>query len=317
MDQLRDIITDGWSQRPELFTKLLLSVLIALVLWGIHTLILRIVWRNTERVTVRYRWRKGSSYATLGAAVVLIGFLWLDASKSLGTFLGLLSAGLAIALRDLIADLAGWLFILWRRPFELGDRIEIGAHAGDVIDIRFFQFTLLEIRNWVGADQSTGRIIHIPNGKVLSDSIANYSKGFQYIWHEIPVLITFESNWRRAKELLLDIAQRHDEDLSVTAQQRVKEAARRFLIFYSTLTPTVYTTVRESGVLLTVRYLCEPRRRRGSEERIWEDVLDAFAKESDIALAYPTNRMVWLDSRPPDDQRQHATGTKPPGFPER
>lgn len=298
MDGLRNLFPDGWQHSPELSTKLLLSVLIAGGLWGLHALLLRLIWRHTDRVDLRYRWRKVSSYVTLALCVVLLGFLWLDASKSLGTFLGLLSAGLAIALRDPVSAFAGWLVIVLRRPFEVGDRIEIGDHAGDVIDIRFLEFTLLEIRGWVDADQSTGRVIHIPNGRVLSEAIVNYCKGFQYIWNEIPVLITFESDWRKAKKIMLDIACRHDEDLSVAAQERVKEAARRFLIHYSTLTPTVYTGVRDSGILLTIRYLCEPRRRRGSEERIWEDLLDAFARERDIAFAYPTQRVQLDGDRP-------------------
>lgn len=191
----------------------------------------------------------------------------------MATFLGLASAGLAIALRDPVINLAGWAFILWRRPFDVGDRIQIGEHAGDVIDVRIFQFTLMEIGNWVAADQSTGRIIHVPNGRIFSEVLANYSKGFQYIWNEIPVLVTFESDWEKAKALLQEIADRHAAHLSQSAEERVRRAASRFMIKYSQLTPTVYTQVEASGVLLTIRYLCEPRWRRSSAHAIWEDVL--------------------------------------------
>jgi len=62
------------------------------------------------------------------------------------------------------------------------------------------------------------------------------------------------------------------------------------MIFYSKLTPTVYTSVRDCGVLLTIRYLCDPRRRRSTEESIWEDILHAFADNDDIDFAYPTQR---------------------------
>ena len=172
----------------------------------------------------------------------------------------------------------------------MGDRVQIGSNAGDVIDIRVFQFTLMEIGNWVGADQSTGRVIHIPNGRVFTESLANYSKGFQYIWNEVAVLITFESNWRKAKEILLGIGAKHAEELSATAEERVRRAARKFMIFYTKLTPTVYTAVKDSGVLLTIRYLCEPRKRRDSEEAIWEDILTKFAGCDDVDFAYPTRR---------------------------
>jgi len=202
----------------------------------------------------------------------------------------LLSAGLAIALKDLVSDFAGWLFIISRRPFSVGDRIQIGNHAGDVIDIRVFQFTLMEIGNWVNADQSTGRIIHVPNGKILNEILANYSKGFQYIWNEVPVLITFESNWKEAKKILQKIADKDAERLSKAAERRVKEASKKFMILYSKLTPIVYTSVNDSGVLLTIRYLCEPQRRRDSEQAMWEDILKEFGLHKDISFAYPTQR---------------------------
>jgi len=201
-----------------------------------------------------------------------------------------LSAGIAIALKDVVANFAGWLFIISRRPFSVGDRIQIGNYAGDVIDTRVFQFTLLEIGNWVNADQSTGRIVHIPNGMVLSEVLANYSKGFQYIWNEIPVLITFESNWKKAKKILQKIADKDAEQLSKAAEKRVKEASKKFMILYSKLTPIVYTSVQDSGVLLTIRYLCEPQRRRDSEQVIWEDILKEFTRNNDIDFAYPTQR---------------------------
>ena len=105
--------------------------------------------------------------------------------------------------------MVGWCFILIRQPFKVGDRIQIGKVAGDVIDIRFFNFQLNEIGNWVDADQSTGRIIHIPNGIVFTEPQANYTAGFQYIWNEIPVLVTFESDWKKAKQLLTDIVNHH------------------------------------------------------------------------------------------------------------
>ena len=101
-----------------------------------------------------------------------------------------------------MTNLAGWVFIAIRKPFAVGDRIEIGDHTGDVIDMRLFQFTLVETGNWVDADQSTGRIIHIPNGWVFRQSTANYTAGFNFIWNEIPVTVTFESNWEKARDIL-------------------------------------------------------------------------------------------------------------------
>jgi len=153
-----------------------------------------------------------------------------------------------------------------------------------------FQFTLNEIGAWVQADQSSGRIIHVPNGKVFTDPVANYNKGFRYIWNEVPVLVSFESNWRKAKQILTKIAVKHAEHLTAQAEQELLEASRQYLINYRKLTPIVYTKVVDSGVQLTIRYLIEPRKRRGTEHAIWEEILTEFAACPDIDLAYHTVR---------------------------
>lgn len=271
--------------------NLLLSGALLLVLLLVRWTVLRIVARLSDNVRIRYRWKKATAYLTFLAAIPLLAGVWLEGFPALGTYLGLVSAGIAIALKDPVTNLAGWMFILWRKPFKAGDRIEIGQHAGDVIDLRIFQFTLMEIGNWVAADQSTGRVVHVPNGKVFTDPLYNYAaSGFQHIWNEIPVLVTFESNWQDAKAILSRIAEERAAPLSEAAQAQLRSAARKFMIFYSKLTPIVYTSVEDSGVLLTIRYLCLPRQRRGTTEAIWEDVLTAFAERDDIDFAYPTQR---------------------------
>ena len=290
MNGLGQLIQQWTGLSPAVQGKLLASLIAIVAIYALRLVLLEIVFRRSEDFRLRYQWQKTSSYLGFGLALFILAPIWFDWFGSLSTFLGLLAAGIAVALKDPLTNLAGWAFIMWRRPFSVGDRIQIGEYRGDVIDVRVFQFTLMEIGNWVAADQSTGRVIHIPNARVFAEAQANYSRGFQYIWHEIPVLITFESNWRKAKEILQQIAVAHAAYLSKEAESRVREASKKFLISYSKLTPTVYTSVQDSGVLLTIRYLTEPRGRRGSEQAIWEAILDEFAKHPDISLAYPTQR---------------------------
>lgn len=288
---LNSLIEETIGLSSEFQVKLLTSVIVVLLLWLTRRLVLNILRRlYQQNIRTHYQSRKASGYIIFVTGLFLIGWIWLEGVTSLVTFLGLASAGLVIALKDLLIDLAGWFFIVWRQPFVVGDRIQLGEFSGDVIDIRPFQFTLLEIGNWVYADQSTGRVIHIPNGQVFKEPQASYTQGFQYLWDELPVMITFESNWRKAKDILLEIAMTHVGHLSDSARANVEQAAQRYLIFYSKLTPIVYTSVVQSGVLLTIRYLSEPRRRRGNAQAIWEDVLQRFAECDDIAFAYPTQR---------------------------
>ena len=287
---MQELIKNYLGLSFELQVKIFESLFVILVIIIIQRLIKKFVLGNIADIKVRYQWQKISLYLSVFLIIIFLISTWLNIFGSVATFLGLISAGIAIALKDPLVNMVGWGFILIRQPFKVGDRIQIGNNSGDVIDIRLFQFSINEIGNWVDADQSTGRIIHIPNGIVFSEPQASYTAGFQYIWNEIPVLITFESNWKKAKEILTEVVNHHGIMLTTEADQQIKAAAKKFLIFYSKLTPIVYTSVKDSGVMLTLRYMCSPQERRGSEENIWEDILNKFAECDDIDFAYPTQR---------------------------
>jgi len=288
---MSDILTEQFGLAPTLSSRLLSTVVVIAVIIILRYLGARVAHRRVSDPELEFRTRKAITYIATAVFVVAMVFIWLPFFDNLATFLGLLSAGIAIALADVFLNLAGWTYIVFRRPFRVGDRIEIAGNAGDVVDIRAFRFTLLEIRDWVHADQSTGRIVHVPNGKLFREAVANFTEGFHYIWHEIPVLVTFESDWQRAEELLrsaLDSVAIPE----VEARKVIREmsASRDYRITYRELTPNVYVSTRDSGVLLTGRVLVEAKRRRSVEDTVWRHLLTAIASDPSVELAYPTIR---------------------------
>tara|TARA_R110002124_G_scaffold219424_1_gene385305 strand:+ start:12902 stop:13825 length:924 start_codon:yes stop_codon:yes gene_type:complete len=291
MKELFNSIVEYYQSSPVITGQILKTILVILVLWLIRSLTLRVVNKNIENKKTTYKWRKNLTYISAFLGTILITQIWFSALGNLSTYFGLLSAGLAIALKDPVTDLAAWMFIIWRKPFDVGDRIEIGKSKGDIIDIRPFKFTILEIGNWVDADQSTGRVIHVPNHTVFSEQLANYTSDFQFIWNEIGIMVTFESDWKTAKQILSEIAHEESKDFIERAKDQIRKAAKSYLIEYRYLTPIVYTNVKDSGVMLSIRYLTDPRKRRGSAQAIWERALDEFAASDSIDLAYPTMRI--------------------------
>ncbi len=294
MNDLVQTVVEWSRANLGLSAEHLADLFLTVVAWGMLALarfvVHHLVDRRVEDVQRRYALNKTSNYVLGIIFFVSTMMIWFGGLTGWSAYLGLVSAGLAIALQDPLVNLVGWIFISVRKPFAVGDRIEIGRHRGDVIDQRLFQFSLVEIGNWVDADQSTGRIIHIPNGKVFRETTANYTAGFKFIWEEIAVMVTFESDWERAKRILLEIAQRHTVIQDDEASKEVRRASRRYMIFFEHLTPIVWTRVADSGIVLTMRYICEPRRRRSTATGVWEDILRAFSQEDGIDFAYPTMR---------------------------
>lgn len=277
--------------------NIVLSVVTLAAVLLVRLLILRVIESSgAGDIEAQYRGRKIVNYTITAIFIVSLAFIWVDAFSSLPTYLGLVSAGIAIALADILKNMAGWAFILSRKPFQVGDRIEVTGLKGDVVDIRLFRFSLMEVEGWVDAEQSTGRLVHVPNGLVFNQPVANYTEGFAFIWDEVPVLVTFESDWELAEQLMREVLANEAPDVESAAGTRIRETARTYSIRVGTLTPTVYVSVRDSGVLLTARYLVETRTRRGRADRIWRGILHAFHAEPAVNLAYPTIRTYLPDT---------------------
>nr|WP_300003900.1 mechanosensitive ion channel family protein [Tissierella sp.] len=291
----------GWIEKellitPDLQIQLIKTIFIIAFMSIFYFFIRKILYRLVDDNKVYYRVKKSVSYLIVLLTFILVGRVWFMGVQSLATFIGLFSAALAIVMKDVILNIAGWAYIILKSPFRVGDRIEIDGIAGDVIDIQVFSFALMEIRNWVDADQSTGRIVYVPNVVIFNEALLNYSTGIPYIWNEIPIAIPFESNWRKAKGILNDIADRYGEVISTQAEESIKEASKKFSLYNAQLEPTVYTKIdnESASIILTIRYMCSYRNRRGSAENIYEDILDEFMKHEDIEFAYPT-QIIYTD----------------------
>ncbi len=271
--------------------KAIFSLLTILTAYILSVVIIRLINKQVKDLKRRHTSRKTIVYVFSFLAILIIIVVWARGGGSIATLFGLAGAGLTLALHQPVTSMAGWLLLLIRRPYETGDRIEIGSVKGDVIDIRLFYTSLLEIGNWVDADQSTGRILHCPNAKIFTEPIFNYTRGFEHIWHEIKITVTFESDWRRARTIIQHVAERKSFDLGDAVRNRIKRMSKKYLIHYDKLTPIVWTNIVDFGVELTLRYLTDARKRRSTQDEICQAVLDRFEKEPNVELAYPTYRL--------------------------
>jgi len=268
------------------------------------TVIIIIVSRLFSNAAARYvqseekkrEIRKWARYITICFVILWILILYNSHVQKDSPFylfiIGIFLAFIAIGLKDLSANFEGWMIIISNKGFKNGDRIKVGTAKGDVIDIGILRTIIAEIGEWAGGDQSTGRLISMPNSTVLSNEIYNYTQGYEYIWDELRVLITFESNWKKAESILNEIALEDFNQKKEQIEENLKAVQSRYLLRYNYITPKVYVNIKDSGVELSIRYLVRVRRRRTLQDIIIRDILNRFGNEPDIDLAYPTIRRV-------------------------
>jgi small-conductance mechanosensitive channel len=281
----------------DLAARLLLAFVLVVVVFLLVRLGLRLAPRYVSEPARLYAVSKTIRRAGGLLAVVLLAAA-LVPQGNVVTLLTVIGAGLTIALRELPLSIAGWMRITFMNTYRQSDRIEVGGVHGDVIDIRLLRTTLMETRGWVDADQSTGRIVHIPNSWVFEHAVYNYSRGFSFIWNELRLAVTFRSDWEAARDIIQELAEQSASIVEQQAAKEIREMSREYLIHYSILTPFVYVGIETNGVGLTLRYLCEVRKRRGTEHALTMSILKAFKEHGGIELAYP---MVGV-STPETDQ---------------
>lgn len=236
----------------------------------------------------KYRKRKFFTTIIVFAAGIAIVLLWARTLQRTGTFLGLLGAGVAIALKEPLLSIAGRLAIFSGHMYNAGDRIEMQKMIGDVIDIGFFYTRMLEVGAWISGDQYSGRILLVPNSTIFGTPIINYTLHLAYIWDEIMLPITYESNMQAATQILLESGGEYSQQFLEGAQEQLDRMQKEFLVPKLELKPAVYVKVTSNWVQLSMRYVVEPRRRRVASTFIYQRVFDRVSQAEDIKIASET-----------------------------
>ena len=249
---------------------------------------------HIEDINRRHRIRKWIGYAYT-VLLVLTGIgLFSNGLARLGTILALVAAGIAVALQDVLKSVVGWLYISSRAGINVGDRVEVNGVVGDVIDIGVLKTTLLEVGNLVYGPQSTNRVVTVPNYYFLSSNAFSATAGNPFVWQEIKIVVTFESDWAKAEQILRGAADQHHSLIADDMQRGFRAIEQRYAFRSGKLTPIVYVALAEFGIDLTMRFLTHSRRRRDSVDTITRQVLTAFEREPGVELAYPTYRLFRL-----------------------
>ncbi len=286
-DRLREILNRAaafeWSWAAVLLV--LTGALLA------YRLLARQIAGHVADAEKRHRYRKRVGYTIALFVLIVLGVAFFEQLRSLGTVLGFLGAGLAIALREYVASFLAWFYILTQRSIALGSRIEVAGVRGDVIDIGVFKLTLVEVRGEGLGEQSSGRLVTVPNFKILTDPVHHFTLGSPYVWDEIEILVTFESDWEKARLLLEQVGREVFEPNRDEIEAGFRRLEHDYAFRYGVTTPIVYTSIGPSGVLLKLRYLTHVRRRRDNRDQISRRVLQLFRETPGIELAYPTSRV--------------------------
>lgn len=261
---------------------------IALLLIGVHIFISRVVLPRRYQKESLFLARRLGRYIVGLLVLLVFAFYLVEDLTLVATTLGLVSAAIVISVQDVFAAFFGWFAIMLGRKFTIGDRLEIEGVRGDVLDIQLLRTTLVEVNNWLGVDQPTGRVLFIPNNFIFKSTVFNFSHGHPYIWGKVDVTVTYGTPVAGAMALFTKVLEEETRDNFTEARAAAAEMERRYGVEDADYRPKIYTNIADSGVTISLLYVSHYRNFSSTRNRINRRLIAELETHKHIQLAYNT-----------------------------
>ena len=273
----------------SLLERIALGIMAVIVVLTIGAVIRAVFIQSLENAAARFNLNRVVNLL-VGLSIVFIAISMLFANwyTALVSF-GVISLVVGFALQAPITSFIGWIYILIKMPYRVGDRVMIGQAKGDVIDVSYLDTTLWEFGGQhLSTDHPSGRIIRFPNSTVLNTAVYNYSWSlFPYIWNDIKFQIAYQSDLAFVAKVMRETA---EEEVGEAMMERVR-TYRELLL----QTPVDQLEVQERPVVVfrvgqntwieaIVRYLVEPRRAGPVKTRLIKKMLERLNTEPEKVM---------------------------------
>ncbi len=264
-----------------------------ITLWLLIRFIKVIVTNHVKDSDRRYRSRKLLSFSGFVLTIFIIIVVFSYKLNNIGVALGIAGAGIAFALQEVIASVAGWLAVMFGGFYTTGDRVQLGGIKGDVIDIGVLRTTLMETGQWVDGDLYNGRIVRVANSFVFKEPVFNYSADFPFLWDEIKIPLQYGSNFQTAREIFLSVANDVCGNFAISAGQIWQSALKNYFIEDASTDPMVTLVANNNWVEFTIRYTVDYKKRRITKDMLFSKILDEIGRtDGEIKFASSTVQLI-------------------------
>lgn len=273
--------------------------------WIIFILLLSFIFKFIVKKSIKdnersYMANKFINFLNFTLIILILIFAYIDNVSYLVTVLGFASAGLAIAMKDMFMSMLGWGVIMIGGTFRVGDRIKARKangeiYVGDIIDISLLRMTIYEdVTMTTRENRRAGRIIFVPNNYIFTELISNYThSGMKTVWDGIDILLTFDSNYKKATYIVKNIARQYSKGYTDIAKKQMNKLRTQYSIKSPSVEPRIFHFFEPYGILISIWYMTDSYATLGLRSTISGEILEAFEKEDDIKIAYPTQTLLF------------------------
>jgi len=244
-----------------------------------------LIVKRLKQTKMKYSFKKTISILYILVFLFALVAIWIEQTETILISYGLIGAGIAVSLQDVFKNFAGGITIFSTGMYRVGDRVEINGKTGDVMDIGVLYTTVMEVGEWVNGDQATGRLSIIPNSNVLTNNINNFTKDHNFIWDEISLPITYESNWEKASQVILEIAKKQTENIAAQADKEITKLGEKYYLPKKPVEPVIFLTLTDNWINLNIRYVTDTKGRRTIRDKLSKLILSEIEKSKNVTIA--------------------------------
>jgi small-conductance mechanosensitive channel len=275
------------------YGKAILVIGITLCILGITYIIRSKIAVRVTNIARRYLLRKLAYGIAIFLILLTLIFAYTESLASIAVVLGVVGAGVAFALQEVIVSVAGWLAVIFGGFYSVGDRVQLGGIKGDVIDIGVLRTTLMELGQWVDGDLYNGRIVRVANSFVFKEPVFNYSSDFPFLWDEIKFPIHYGGDYALARKIIYSAAKKLSGNYPTEAVSYFNAMTSKYMIENAQLEPMVSMTANDNWVEFTLRYVVNYKGRRVMKDALFTEILEALKKQSrHLQIASTTLELV-------------------------
>ena len=275
------------SQLKNLGARLGFLALVLLVVTAATELWRRAVYRYVHDSRRRYQFLLLRKFVLWALVAIIVAFAFASRLGSIVTFAGLITAGVAVALQSVILSIVGYFFLIGKYGIRVGDRIQIGSVAGEVIDVGLVRMHLMELDGG-GAGGPTGRVVAFSNSIVFQAAAGLFKQipGIHFAWHEITLTLSPDADHASIKKQLLKAVEIVLSDYQEEIERQNREIERTGISTPPiTLQPTIQLRFSRSGIEAVVRYPVDLHRAAEIDERVSHELLKTIGQDPKLELA--------------------------------
>ena len=285
IDNLSKHLKEVTGMNNEYFVLIIISIIVIIGVKLINKIINKIYRLDEHSGKNMFTFRERTNIFANIIIVILLFSIWEGHLKNIVTIISFVVGATTLAIREVILNLTAGLYIKVSKPFKVEDRIEIDNIKGDVVLISALSFKVLELKDRLNGEQSSGIIVNIPNSKIFSNSLKNYTTAFKYIWSELVIPVSIDSDINKTKRILYSIVNKNEVIKSIPKKmdKAIDESKGQYRIYYNNLKPIIYTEYKDNHIEFTIRFLVHPKKERNVINDLWIKILECN-KESVINL---------------------------------